>query len=63
MVHLVAYALLLVTTMSWLQAIAFVAIHQGLLGLYLGCSFAPNHKGMPPSVRGRGARTRCCARC
>ena len=20
---------------------------QGLFGLYLGCSFAPNHKGMP----------------
>ena len=29
------------------QAIAFVAVHQGLLGLYLGCSFAPSHKGMP----------------
>ncbi len=28
-------------------AIAFVAVHQGLFGLYLGCSFAPGHKGMP----------------
>jgi fatty acid desaturase len=46
-VHFVAYAALLITTMSWPQAIAFVAIHKGLLGLYLGCSFAPNHKGMP----------------
>ncbi|MGH3928214.1 MAG: acyl-CoA desaturase, partial [Pseudonocardiaceae bacterium] len=46
-VHFVAYAVLLATTMSWPQAIAFVAIHKGLLGLYLGCSFAPNHKGMP----------------
>ena len=45
--HFVAYAALLVATMSWPQAIAFVAIHKGLLGLYLGCSFAPNHKGMP----------------
>lgn len=45
--HFVAYTALLVTTMSWPQAIAFVAIHKGLLGLYLGCSFAPNHKGMP----------------
>ena len=29
------------------QAIAFIAVHQGLFGLYMGCSFAPNHKGMP----------------
>ncbi|MEV8505037.1 acyl-CoA desaturase [Actinoplanes sp. NPDC051475] len=29
------------------KALAFVAIHQALFGLYLGCSFAPNHKGMP----------------
>ena len=29
------------------QAIAFIAVHQGLLGVYLGCSFAPSHKGMP----------------
>ncbi|MGI5194099.1 fatty acid desaturase family protein [Streptomyces sp. CA-288835] len=30
-----------------LQAVCFVAVHQGLFGLYMGCSFAPNHKGMP----------------
>ncbi|WP_320064518.1 acyl-CoA desaturase [Micromonospora sp. RTGN7] len=29
------------------QAVAFVLVNQGLLGLYLGASFAPNHKGMP----------------
>ena len=29
------------------KAVAFVAVQQGLLGFYLGCSFAPNHKGMP----------------
>ena len=29
------------------QAVAFIAVHQGLLGVYLGCSFAPGHKGMP----------------
>ena len=33
--------------MTPLQAVAFVVVHQGLFGLYLGCSFAPNHKGMP----------------
>ncbi|MEH0841309.1 acyl-CoA desaturase [Micromonospora sp. CPCC 205711] len=29
------------------QAIVFILVNQGLFGLYLGCSFAPNHKGMP----------------
>jgi fatty acid desaturase len=36
-----------VWVLSPLQAIAFVVVQQGLFGLYLGCSFAPNHKGMP----------------
>jgi len=30
-----------------IQAVAFVAVHQAVFGLYMGCSFAPNHKGMP----------------
>jgi fatty acid desaturase len=29
------------------HALAFVAVHQAVFGLYMGCSFAPNHKGMP----------------
>jgi fatty acid desaturase len=29
------------------KAVAFVAVHQALFGVYLGSSFAPNHKGMP----------------
>lgn len=29
------------------KALAFLAVHQGLFGLYLGSVFAPNHKGMP----------------
>jgi fatty acid desaturase len=33
--------------LSPVQAVAFLLIHQGLFGIYLGCSFAPNHKGMP----------------
>jgi fatty acid desaturase len=45
--HLAAYVTALVVVLSPLQAVAFVAVHQGLFGLYLGCSFAPNHKGMP----------------
>jgi fatty acid desaturase len=33
--------------LSPLQAVAFIVVQQGLFGLYLGCAFAPNHKGMP----------------
>ncbi|MEU3528118.1 acyl-CoA desaturase [Streptomyces sp. NPDC038707] len=29
------------------KAVAFLAVHQCLFGVYLGCTFAPNHKGMP----------------
>ncbi len=29
------------------MAIAFLAVHQCLFGIYLGSIFAPNHKGMP----------------
>jgi fatty acid desaturase len=46
-IHLVAYLGAAVVVLSPLQALAFVVVHQGLFGLYLGCSFAPNHKGMP----------------
>ncbi|MDQ1696278.1 MAG: hypothetical protein QOJ03_1631 [Frankiaceae bacterium] len=45
--HLVLPVTVLVLVMSPLKALAFVAIQQSLFGLYLGCSFAPNHKGMP----------------
>ena len=45
--HLVGYVVLLATTLTWPQALLFVGIHKGVQGLYLGCSFAPNHKGMP----------------
>jgi fatty acid desaturase len=46
-VHVAGYATALLLVLSPLQAVAFVAVQQGLFGLYLGCSFAPNHKGMP----------------
>jgi fatty acid desaturase len=29
------------------QAVLFIVVHQAVMGLYLGVSFAPNHKGMP----------------
>jgi fatty acid desaturase len=46
-VHFVLYVGLLLLTLTWPQALLFAAIHKGVQGLYLGCSFAPNHKGMP----------------
>jgi len=45
--HVAGYVTALALVLSPLQALVFVVVHQGLFGLYLGCSFAPNHKGMP----------------
>ena len=45
--HVAAYAVVVFAVLSPLRALAFIAVQQGLFGLYLGCSFAPNHKGMP----------------
>jgi fatty acid desaturase len=45
--HVVLYVSALLTVLTPLQALAFFAVHQGLFGVYLGCTFAPNHKGMP----------------
>lgn len=46
-VHTVAYLTVIFTVLSPVKAVVFIAIHQGVFGLYMGCSFAPNHKGMP----------------
>ncbi|OJF12649.1 delta fatty acid desaturase [Couchioplanes caeruleus subsp. caeruleus] len=46
--HVAAYLTAVFVVLPPGKALAFVAIHQALFGLYLGCSFAPNHKGMPP---------------
>jgi fatty acid desaturase len=45
--HFVAYFAALLIVLSPLQAVAFVLVHQALFGVYLGMTFAPNHKGMP----------------
>jgi fatty acid desaturase len=45
--HVAGYLAALLLVLSPLQAVAFIVVQQGLFGLYLGCSFAPNHKGMP----------------
>jgi len=46
-VHTVAYFGGILLVLSPVKALVFIAIHQGVWGLYMGCSFAPNHKGMP----------------
>jgi fatty acid desaturase len=45
--HVAAYTTLVFTVLSPLRALVFIAVQQALFGLYLGLSFAPNHKGMP----------------
>ncbi|WP_438941398.1 fatty acid desaturase family protein [Micromonospora deserti] len=45
--HLGGYLTAVFLLLSPAQAVAFILVNQGVLGLYLGCSFAPNHKGMP----------------
>lgn len=47
LVHFAWYFTLLISTLTWAQALVFLVIHQALFGVYLGCSFAPSHKGMP----------------
>jgi fatty acid desaturase len=46
-VHATAYLTAIFLILPPAKAIAFILVQQGLFGLYLGCSFAPNHKGMP----------------
>jgi len=46
--HVAGYLALVFLILPPGKAVAFVIVHQALFGLYLGCSFAPNHKGMPP---------------
>jgi fatty acid desaturase len=44
--HVVVCLTLLLVVLSPLRALVFLAVQQGLFGVYLGSSFAPNHKGM-----------------
>ena len=47
-VHAAGCLAILLVVLSPVKALVFVVMQQALLGLYLGLSFAPNHKGMPP---------------
>ncbi len=53
--HFALYFGLLLWLLTPLQALAFVAIHEGIWGFMLASSFAPNHKGMemPEGADGR----------
>ncbi len=44
--HFVVYFWLLFSFLSPWHALWFFIVHQGILGIYLSTSFAPNHKGM-----------------
>jgi fatty acid desaturase len=46
-VHFAAYLGAVFFVLPPVKAVVFILVQQGLLGFYLGCSFAPNHKGMP----------------
>jgi fatty acid desaturase len=46
-IHVAGYFTMVFLVLSPVRAVAFILVQQGLLGLYLGASFAPNHKGMP----------------
>ena len=45
--HGAGYLTAVFLVLSPVKAMVFILVQQGLFGLYLGCSFAPNHKGMP----------------
>jgi fatty acid desaturase len=45
--HVVGYLTAVLLVLSPVKAVVFIVVHQALFGFYLGCSFAPNHKGMP----------------
>jgi fatty acid desaturase len=45
-VHFAAYLAVVFLVMDPVRAVVFILVQQGLFGIYLGASFAPNHKGM-----------------
>ena len=46
-VHVCAYLTAVFLVLSPVKAVVFIVLHQGLWGVQMGLSFAPNHKGMP----------------
>ena len=54
--HFAAYLSVVFLVLSPVKAVVFILVQQGLFGFYLGCSFAPNHKGMPVLAAGEQGR-------
>ena len=50
--HVGLYLTILNLVLSPMKALVFVVIQQAVFSVYLGVSFAPNHKGMPIIARG-----------
>jgi fatty acid desaturase len=44
--HLLGYLAGIFLVLSPVKALAFIAVHQAVFGIYMGSAFAPNHKGM-----------------
>jgi fatty acid desaturase len=54
-VHAAAYLTVVFWVLSPLKALAFIAAQQATFSVYLGISFAPNHKAMPVIEPATGA--------
>jgi fatty acid desaturase len=50
--HIGAYLTAVFVVLSPGTAVLFIVVHQCVWGVYMGCSFAPNHKGMPTLTKG-----------
>ncbi|MFB8275403.1 fatty acid desaturase family protein [Nocardia colli] len=44
--HFAGYLAAVFLVLSPGKAVVFILVQQGLFGFYMGCTFAPNHKGM-----------------
>jgi fatty acid desaturase len=53
--HAALYLTVVLWVLSPLKALAFIAVQQAVFSVYLGISFAPNHKGMPIMESGTAA--------
>ncbi len=50
--HAAGYLAAVFLVLSPGKAVAFIVVQQGLFGFYMGCTFAPNHKGMEVLAEG-----------
>jgi fatty acid desaturase len=55
LLHAALYLTVVLWVLSPLKALAFIALQQAVFSVYLGISFAPNHKAMPIIEASTGA--------